>query len=305
MRSDEIGYLSSGQTLCPSYFNRHIAQFDPPSVWTSWTTIHSLNTNTDYIGKNGTATPPPGFTQDNLKNYASQVICEPSVPRVTFVYDIKNGADTLLLVPKWGLHVDATDHPAQYQCDYFPSFSLSCGPEIPNPIQVGLPVPSTFDLFRESDANPPSGSKCHLFAVYYDGATVSVPDFVYHARWLNAHGNTWTYTLATTDDITVETGYDNAFVYFWEPTTCLSPGDSIAYSSFFGSLDSPLGGDDELGVKENYRVVKGGFLSNSENIKIYDITGKKVYDSKGGYIRLKRGIYFVYERGKVIKVLVR
>lgn len=305
------------------------AQLSPPSVWSSWTTIHSLNTNTDYIGKNGTATPPPGFTYQNLKNYAYQVICEPSIPRITFVYNILNGADSLTVKEifhitgssssdtrlwhktvvknnrtsgcayvgirwEYDTHVGAEDNPAHYRCDYFPSFSLNCHTYVTNSVQVGPPIPTNFDLLRESNTNPPTGAY-HLFAVYYDGTSVSVPDFVYHDRWGNAHNNTWTYGLAG-DNISLETGYDNAFVYFFNPV-CINPGDSIVRESFIGSLDSPTDSDGELGIGE--RVIREGSLIG-ENVKIYDVVGREVKDR-----RLRRGIYFLKEDGKVYKVIVR
>ncbi len=323
------------------------AQFSTPSVWSSWTTIHSLNTNTDYIGKSGTATPPTGFTQDNLKNYASQVICEPAVPRVTFIYDIRNGADTLTVKElfwitgsnsdnsrlwhktvvinsssscaqigvrwEYDTHVDATDHPAQYQCDYYPALSLSCGPMVTTPVQVGPPIPSTFDFLRESDTDPPSGSKYHLFAVYYNGTTASVPDFVYHTRWPNASSNTWTYTLSS-DNISVDTnGLDNAFVYFWNPTPCLLPGDSLVYQSFFGSPTNPVGNDNDLGVSE---VGDGKVLlkvigrritfGRKARVAVYSASGREVFSGETEGIDLPApGVYFVRTARGVYRVVVR
>ncbi len=311
------------------------AQFSTPSVWSSWTTIHSLNTNTDYTGKDASATTPPGFTQQYLENYASQVICEPSVPRVTFVYNITNGADNLTVKEifwitgnstntsrlwhktvvinnsstcaqvgiRWlyDTHVDATDHPAQYQCDYYPAYSLSCGPQITTPVQVGPPLPATFDFLRESDTDPPSGSKYHLFSVRGDGTTVTPPDFVYHARWPSpyANGNTWTYTLSS-EDISVGSGSDNAFVYFWNPPSCILPGDSLVVGSFMGSLDSPLGEEDGLGLEE----VSPQELGDS-HVTVYDISGRMVYEGKANALKLKRGVYFVRGEGRVRKLIVR
>ena len=311
------------------------AQFSTPDAWSSWTTIHSLNTNTDYTGKNDTATPPAGFTQEYLKKYVSQVICEPSVPRVTFVYDIVNGADSLTVKEifwitgsstntsrlwhktvvinnssscasvgvRWlyDTHVDATDHPAHYQCDYYPAYSLSCGPQITTPVQVGPPLPATFDFLRESDTDPPSGSKYHLFSVGGDGTTVTPPDFVYHARWPSpyAHGNTWTYTLSS-EDISVGSGSDNAFVYFWEPPSCIPPGDSLIVDGFMGSLDSPLVGEDGLGADE----ISPADLKDGR-ITVYDITGRKVYEGKAEGLRLKRGVYFVRTGRGVKRMVVR
>ncbi len=322
------------------------AQFSPPSVWSSWTTIHSVNSSTDYIGKSGTATPPAGFTQDNLKNYASQVICEPSVPRVTFVYDIKNGADTLLVKEifwitgsnvnnsrlwhrtvvinqssscasvgvrwEYDTHVDATDHPAQYQCDYYPSLTLSCGSQITTPVQVGPPLPSTFDFLREADTDPPSGTKYHLFAVGGDGTTITPPDFVYHTRWPNAHDNTWTYTLST-DDISVGTGLDNAFVYFWNPVTCILPGDSVVYESFFGSPTDPVGNDDDLGISEmkigrlSIRV-EGRKVTFGDRVRVavYSADGREVFSGSAKEVKISvPGVYFVRVRGKVYRVVIR
>jgi len=309
------------------------AQFSPPSAWSSWTTIHSLNTSTDYVGQS--ATPPSGFTTQMLENYATAVVCDPSVPSVEFIYDIRNGADTLRVREafwitgsdvnssrlwhkttvinnssacaqigvrwEYDTHVDATDHPAQYQCDYFSAFSLSCGPQITRPVQVGPPIPPTFDLMRESDTDPPTGSKYHLFAVYYDGSSVAVPDFVYHTRWPNADGNSWTYTLSS-DDISVGSGLDNAFVYFWEPPDCILPRDSIVYASFFGSLDTPVGEGDELGVDE---MIGADDVADLSYVRVYTITGRLVYEGRGKTLRLPKGIYFVVSGGKRYKVLVR
>ena len=323
------------------------AQFSTPSAWSSWTTIHSLNTSTDYTGKNGSATPPSGFTQDTLKRYASQVICEPSVPKVTFVYDIRNGEDTLTVKEvfwitgtdvntsrlwhktivinnssscaqvgvrwEYDTHVDATDHPAQYECDYYPALSLTCGPMIRTPIQVGPPIPDTFDFLRESDTDPPSGSKYHLFAVYYNGTTASIPDFVYHTRWPNAHGNTWTYTLSS-DDISVDTsGMDNAFVYFWNPTPCLLPGDSLVYQSFFGSPTNPVGNDNDLGISEvgDDKVaieVEGRRITLGRKVRVtvYAVSGREVFSGEAKEIRLPTpGVYFVKVSRRVYKVVVR
>ncbi len=304
------------------------AHFFPPSVWSSWTTIRSLNTNTDYIGKNGSATPPAGFTYQNLKNYAYQVICEPSIPRITFVYNIINGADNLTVKDifyitgssssntrlwhktvvknnrpsgcayvgirwEYDTHVGSEDNPAQYRCDYFPSLSLNCYMYVTNAVQVGPPIPTNFDVLRESNTNPPSGAY-HLFAVYYNGTSVSVPDFVYHSRWSDAHNNTWTYSLA--GDISLETGYDNAFVYFFNPV-CINPGDSLVKESFIGSLDNPLGDEGELKVEE--RIIRAGTLFEKD-VRIYDVTGREVKER-----RAKRGIYFMKEGDRIYKVIVR
>ncbi len=315
------------------------AQFTTPSAWSSWTTIHSLNTNTDYTGQ--TATPPAGFTQLLLKNYASQVICGPNY--VEFIYDIVNGADNLTVKERFWVqgtgvngsylyhrtvvinnspitarigvrweydtHVDTTDHPAQYQCDY--AGILNCGPQIQNPVQVGPPVPATFKYLRESDADPPSGTKFHVFAV--NTSYMTPPDYVYHTRWPNADGNTWTYTLST-DDITVQTGLDNAFVYFWDPVNIL-PGDSISYEHYIGSpIDpTPLANYEDADELRIRYASNGIFLENLEGTmeyKLYDVLGRLIstgkLTSRRNFISIeRRGIYVLEANGRKYRIIMK
>ncbi len=181
---------------------------------------------------------------------------------------------------EYDTHVGSEDNPAQYRCDYFPSFSLNCHTYVTSSVQVGPPIPDTFDLLRESNTNPPSGAY-HLFAVYYNGTSVSVPDFVYHTRWSDANSNTWTYSL--TGDISLETGFDNAFVYFFNPV-CINPGDSLVKESFIGSLDNPVGDEGELKVEE--MIIRAGTLFEKD-VRIYDVTGREVKERRAaiGFIR--------------------
>ena len=83
------------------------------------------------------------------------------------------------------------DNPAHFRCDYYPSLSLNCSDQITNEQTVN-PVPNTFDFLRESDIDPPI--RYHLFVVYGDGGTslpITIPDFVQHIRWVDAHFYTW------------------------------------------------------------------------------------------------------------------
>ena len=317
------------------------------SAWSSWTTIHSENSGIDYIGKNGTATPPSGYDMANLKNFASQVICDTANNRLELIYEIDTAGDRLTVKEvfwvegtysnnsflwhkttvinnsvfntasvgvrwEYDTHVDATDHPAQYQCEYDSALGdLICSDEIATPVQVGPPVPSTFNYMREADSNPPSGDKYHVFAVVDD--SVTPPDFVYHTRWPNAVANTWTYTLST-DDITVETGLDNAFVYFWDVETIL-PGDSISYVIPIGSVLTPTPVYDreelrEMGVEiGNGRIVLTNIASPVE-VALYDVAGKllkrETLTPRRNWMEWKRpGVYIIRAGKKVFKTIIR
>ncbi len=318
-----------------------------PSAWSSWTTIHSENSNIDYIGKNGTATPPSGYDIANLKNFASQVICDTVNRSLEIVYEIDTAGDRLTVKEvfwvegtysnnsflwhrttvinnslfntanvgvrwEYDTHVDNTDHPAQYQCKYDSALGdLLCSDEIATPVQVGPPVPDTFNYMREADSNPPSSDKYHVFAVVDD--SVTPPDFVYHTRWPNANSNTWTYTLST-DDITVESGSDNAFVYFWDVQAIL-PGDSISYVIPIGSVLTPTPVYDreeleEMGIEiSSGRVILRNITSPVE-VALYDVAGKllkrKTLTPQKNWIQWNNpGVYIVRVGSRVFKTIIR
>lgn len=324
-------------------------QFTPPSAWSSWTTIHVASSSRDYISKNGTATPLPGWSQFNLKNYANTIICENSPPRVTFVYIINNPPDNLTVKDifwvdgtdannsrlwhktivrnnaaspvsvgvrwEYDTHVNTTDHPAHFRCDYYPSLSLSCGPQITNEVTVN-PVPNTFDFLRESDSDPPVNY--HLFVVYGDGGSslpITVPNFVQHIRWTDAHNNTWDQGVDG-ENISLSTGYDNAFNYFFNPVS-INPNDSIIFQHFIGSPINPTPVNyDEIRLG-NYRIkvykTIDGFniyYDGKDEIKvsIYDINGsllKRINLKTGNnYIKIqKSGIYLIKGKNWIIKAI--
>jgi len=320
-----------------------------PSAWSSWTTIHSENSGIDYIGKNGTATTPSGYDQANLKNFAAQVTCDTANKLLEIVYDIDTAGDRLTVKEvfwvegtysnnsflwhrttvinnslfniasvgirwEYDTHVDATDHPAHYQCKYDTVLrDLLCSDEIPTPIQVGPPVPDTFNYLRESDANPPVGDKYHVFALVDENDSVSTPDFVYHTRWPNAHDNTWTYTLST-DDITVETGYDNAFVYFWDVQPIL-PGDSISVIVPIGSVLTPTPIYDRETLEEMGVIFRDGRLilkniTSPIEVALYDVAGKLLRKEtltprKNWMEWRKPGVYIVRVGMRVFKTVIR
>ncbi len=318
-----------------------------PSAWSSWTTIHSENSGIDYIGKNGTATPPSGYDMANLKNFASQVICDTANNRLEIVYEIDTAGDRLTVREvfwvegtysnnsflwhrttvinnslfntasvgirwEYDTHVDATDHPAHYQCRYDPALGdLLCSDEIATPVQVGPPVPDTFNYLREADSNPPTGDKYHVFAVVDD--SVTPPDFVYHTRWPNAHANTWTYSLST-DDITVENGLDNAFVYFWDARTIL-PGDSITVEIPIGSVLTPTPIHDRETLEEMGVIFRDGRLilsniSSPVQVALYDAAGRllvrRTLTPRENWMEWRRpGVYIVRVGNRVFKMVIR
>ncbi len=320
-----------------------------PSAWSSWTTIHSENSSIDYIGKNGTATPPSGYDQVNLKNFATRVVCDTAAKLLEIVYEIDTAGDRLTVKEvfwvegsssnssflwhrttvinnsqfniasvgvrwEYDTHVDSTDHPAHYQCKYDPVLrDLLCSDEIPTPVQVGPPVPDTFNYLRESDANPPAGDKYHVFALVDENDSVSTPDFVYHTRWPNAHANTWTYSLST-DDITVESGSDNAFVYFWDVQTIL-PGDSISYIIPIGSVLTPTPVYDRETLEEMGIVLGDGRIilrniSSPVEVALYDVAGKllrrRILTPRRNWMEWRKpGVYIVRVGTKVFKTVIR
>jgi len=255
------------------------------SAWSSWTTIHVESSLRDYISKDGPATPLPGWTRLNLKNYASTIICENSSPRVTFIYNINNPPDNLTVKEifwvegtnannsrlwhktivknnsstptsvgirwQYDTHVgSATLSTAHYRCDYYPSLNISCSDQITN--EETVPVLSTFDFLRESDTDPPT--RYHLFVVYGDGGAslpITVPDFVQHIKWNDANNYTWDQGV-NGENISLS-GADNAFSYFFNPVS-INPGDSIVRSHFIASpIDLTPVNYDEIRIG-NYRV---------------------------------------------------
>jgi hypothetical protein len=325
------------------------AQFNPVSVWTSWTTIHVASSLRDYISKNGAATPLPGWTQLNLKNYASTIICENSPPRVTFIYNIINAPDNLTVKEifwiegtdanssrlwhktivknnsatptnvgirwQYDTHVGSTDHPAHFRCDYYPSLTLSCSAQITNEETVN-PVPNTFDFLRESDTDPPT--RYHLFLVYGDGGAslpITIPDFVQHIRWVDAHNYTWDQGV-NGENISLSTGFDNAFNYFFNPVL-INPGDSIVRSHFIGSPITPTPVNyDEIRIG-NYRVkvykTVDGFNIYYDGkyeieVSIYNLNGSliKRLNLRNGnnYVKIPRsGVYIIKGENWLIKAV--
>ncbi len=325
------------------------AQLSPVSAWSSWTTIRSLATFIDYITKNSSATPPPGFTSVQLKPYAQTVICEPAIPRLTIIYNvnangdnftakeifwitgndandtklwhktvvINNAATTRAYGVRWqyDTHVGNTDHPAHFQCDFYPANSLSCGPQITTE-QTLNPIPTTFDFLRESSSDPPV--HYHLFAVYADGGAntgITPPDFVQHIRWLDAHGYTWDQGV-NGEDISLSTGFDNAFEYFWNPRL-VNPNDSIVFQHFIGSPQTPTPiSNDEIRIEINkikvFKTADGFNIyydgNNPISIRIFDIRGSLIREmtlNKGNnFVNIKRsGLYIIRGSGFTIKVV--
>ncbi|MEO0212736.1 MAG: hypothetical protein ABIL49_02525 [candidate division WOR-3 bacterium] len=315
------------------------AQFSPVSAWSSWTTIRSVATLIDYITKNGSATAPAPYTSVQLKPYASTVICEPAVPRLTIIYDVNANGDNFRVKEifwitgsdvnssrlwhktvvinnantsraygvrwQYDTHVGSTDHPAHFQCDFYPSNNLVCGSQI-TAEQTINPVPTTFDFLRESDSDPPSAY--HLFAVYADGGAqtgVTPPSFVQHIRWIDAHGYTWDQGVDG-ENISLSTGSDNAFNYFFNPVI-VNPGDSIVYQHFIGSpiTITPVNYD-EVRIGKNivkvYRTAQGFNIYYTGNveipIKIYNISGALITELKlrkgNNFVKVSRsGIYII------------
>ena len=325
------------------------AQFSPVSAWSSWTTIRSLATMTDYITKNGTATPPPGFSSTQLKPYASTVICENAIPRLTIVYNVNNGSDNFIVkevfwitgndanssrlwhktiiknnssIPKYygvrweyDTHVGSYDNPAHFRCDYYPSLTLNCSPQITTEQTVN-PITNTFDFLRESNSNPPSAY--HLFAVYADGGSqtgVTPPDFVQHIRWLDAHSYTWDQGV-NGEDISLSTGLDNAFNYFFNPKL-VNPNDSIIFQHFIGSPINPTPINyNEIKVGSYrvkvYKTIDGFNIyydaKGEMEVSIYDINGsilKRVNLKSGNnYIKIqKSGVYLIKGENWIIKAI--
>ena len=327
------------------------AQFSPPSAWSSWTTIKSNYSMRDYITKNGSATPPPGYTSVQLKPYAQTVICEPAIPRLTIIYRVNDGTDNFTAKEifwitgtdanssrlwhktvvinnasntrnygvrwEYDTHVGSYDNPAHFRCDYYPSLTLTCGPQITTEQTVN-PVPNTFDFLRESDSDPPVAY--HLFAVYGDGGSpsgITPPDFVQHIRWPDAHSNTWDQGV-NGEDISLSAGSDNAFNYFFNPRP-VNPNDSISFSHYIGSPVNPTPiSYDEVKIG-NYRVkvyrTNEGFNiyydGKSEiEISIYDVKGSLVkhVNLKNGnnYVKIQRnGIYLIKGENWIIKAIVK
>jgi len=325
------------------------AQFSPVSAWSSWTTIHVASSQRDYISKNGSATPLPGWTQLNLKNYASTIICENSPPRVTFIYNINNAPDNLTVKEifwiegtdanssrlwhktivknnsatptsvgirwQYDTHVGSYDNPAHFRCDYYPSLSLNCSAQITNEQTVN-PVPNTFDFLRESDTDPPT--RYHLFLVYGDGGAslpITIPDFVQHIRWVDAHNNTWDQGVDG-EDISLSTGYDNAFNYFFNPVL-INPGDSIVRSHFIGSPINPTPINyDEIRIG-NYRVKVYKTVDGLNiyydgkyeiEVSIYNLNGSLIrrlnLRNGNNYVKIPRsGVYIIKGENWLIKAV--
>ncbi len=326
--------------------------YGAPNAWSSYTTIHSGNSSTDYVGTYGdwVDNPYPGYNLDSLQAYAQQVICQEGGPikSVTFIYHLTRGGDDLTVkelfwitgsnpddsrlwhktivinndfMPndvgvrwQYDTHLRDTDHPAHYECDYYPSFSMNCGPMVTNEIEVN-PVPDTFDYLRTSDTDPPSGLY-HIFAVYEygpDSGLVTIPDFVYHAQWPDAYNTPWTWSLSG-GDISLG-GTDNAFVYFWNPVT-LFYGDSVVYYSYIGATRTPAGWDDPTEVSERGEGVRTVVSLSGRRLtlrgdgyaSVYTVDGRKVF---GGEVRgsesitLDRGVFVVRFGGKTRRVVVR
>lgn len=293
------------------------AQFSPVSAWSSWTTIRSVATQRDYITKNGSATAPAPYTSNQLKPYATTVICEQNIPRLTIIYDVNTNNDNFRVKEifwvsgtdandsrlwhktivinnanvsraygvrwEYDTHVGSTDRPAHFRCDYYPSFNLTCSSQIITEQTVN-PVPNTFDFLRESDTDPPS--RYHLFAVYADGGFqtgVTPPSFVQHIRWSDAHSYTWDQGV-NNEDISLS-GFDNAFNYFWNPVI-VNPGDSVVFQHFIGSPVQPTPVNyDEIRIgREIIKVYR-----TSEGFNIY-YSGKyempvRIYNINGTLIR--------------------
>ncbi len=327
--------------------------YGAPDAWSSYTTIHSGNSNTDYVGTYGgwVDYPYPGYNLDSLQPYAQQVICHESGPikSVTFVYRLTRGGDDLTVKEifwitgsnpddsrlwhktivinnaftpnsvgvrwQYDTHLDTTDHPAHYQCDYYPSFSMSCGPMVTHEMMLS-PVPDTFDYLRTSDTDPPSGLY-HIFAVYEygpDSGIVAIPDFVYHAYWPDAYNNPWTWSLGG-GNISLGSGSDNAFVYFWDPVTLL-PGDSVVYYSYIGATRTPAGWDDPTEVSERGESVSasvevsGGYLllRGEGYASVYTVDGRKVFGGEvrgGARVPVGKGVFMVRFGDGVRRVVVR
>ncbi|NPB03920.1 MAG: hypothetical protein GXO39_05855 [Thermotogae bacterium] len=348
--SDDMGsYTARTGTLHTDPLVTILYGADLPSVWSSFTTIRSERSNTEYITTNDTPTPSPGYTVLSVLPYTTQVICNESGPikSVTFVYNLTNGGDNLTVkeifwvmgsnsdntrlwhktivrnddvLPttigvrwQYDTHLRDTDHPAHYQCDYYPAFSLSCGPQIMYEAVLS-PIPNTFDYLRTSDTDPPSGLY-HIFAVYEQGpdsGIVSPPDMVYHAYWVDAYNHTWTWSLAG-QNISLGSGMDNAFVYFWDPVTLL-PGDSAVYYSYIGATRTPASWDDPTSVEEAPRkkaisVTSGGLLFKEEGrVEVYRLDGRLIFFDEvkiGRVLKLPRGLYMVRFKGTTMSVLIR
>ncbi len=328
--------------------------YGAPSAWSSYTTVHVEGSNTDYVFGDGSAVdyPYPGFTIVSGLSYAQQVICQESGPikSVTFVYNLNRGGDDLTVreifwitgsnpddsrlwhktivknnafMPnsigirwQYDTHLRGTDHPAHYQCDYYPAFSMSCGPMVTNEIEVN-PVPDNFDYLRTSDTDPPTGLY-HIFAVYEggpDSGIVTIPDFVYHAYWVDAYNNPWTWGLSGTN-ISLGSGSDNAFLYFWLPVN-LTYGDSIVYYHYIGATRTPAGWDDPTDVSEKgdlagspaVKVVRGGVvLVGSGVASVYAVDGRVLFrgEVEGRLYRsLKPGVYVVRFGDRTYRITVR
>ena len=327
--------------------------YGAPNAWSSYTTIHSGNSNTDYVGTYGgwVDNTYPGYDLDSLQAYAEQVICQESGPikSVTFIYHLTRGGDDLTVKElfwitgsnpddsrlwhktivinndffpndvgvrwQYDTHLDTTDHPAHYECDFYPAFSMHCGPMVTREIEIN-PVPDTFDYLRTSETDPPSGLY-HIFAVYEygpDSGLVTIPDFAYHAYWVDAYNNPWTWSLGG-NDISLGSGVDNAFVYFWNPVT-LYYGDSVVYYSYIGATRTPASWDDPTEVSERGKgadvsvEVSGGhlILRGEGHAAVYTVDGRKVFggDVKGkARLAIGRGVFLVRFGGKTFRVVVR
>ncbi len=326
--------------------------YGAPYAWSSYTTVQTAASNTNYVFGDAGAIDSsyPGFSTVSGAGYAQQVICQESGPvkSVTFIYRLTRGGDDLTVkevfwitgdnpdnsrlwhrttvinnstMPntvgvrwQYDTHLRGTDHPAHYRCDYFPSFSMTCGGMVPYEAEL-TPVPDTFDYLRTSDTDPPSGLY-HIFAVYEygpDSGIVSIPDLVYHAWWPNAYDHPWTWSLGGRN-ISLS-GDDNAFIYFWMPTT-LYPGDSTSYYSYIGATRTPASWDDPTEVSEKgkntslYVQVGDGrlFLKGEGYATVYAADGRRVFEGKvegSKAIPTGKGVFLIEFGRKTRRVVVR
>ncbi len=142
----------------------------------------------------------------------------------------------------------------------------------------------------------------HVF--YYDTPswptdTFSVWSVKY--RYSPDFGQTWNPEIRITDTtFTSPVGFmgdyhtiyaDSNYVYaVW------ADGREGDLDLFFSKAPIPL-----VKVRETYEVISEG--TPSGYVKVYDVSGRLIYEGEYGKMSLKSGVYFVKDRGKVFKVV--